>query len=66
MAQMNLPTKQTGSYIKNRLVVHKGVEGRERMDWEFGASRCKLLNIRWVAQQVKDLGLSLPWLWSLL
>ena len=29
--------------IENRLVVAKGVEGR-RLDWDFGISRCKLIN----------------------
>ena len=28
--------------IENRLVVAKREEGRSRMDWELGVSRCKL------------------------
>ena len=33
--------------IENRLVVAKG-EGRGGKDWEFGVSKCKLLNIGWI------------------
>ena len=35
--------------VENRLVVAKGVGG---MDWEFGVSRCKLLYIGWINNQV--------------
>ena len=46
MSQMNLSTKQT--HIGNRLVVAKGDGGGEGMEWEFGISRCKLLHIGWI------------------
>ena len=38
--------------IENRLVVAKGEGGRGGVDWEFGTSRCKLLNIGWINYNV--------------
>ena len=35
-----------------RLVVAKGEIGWVRVDWEFGISRCKLLNIEWINNKV--------------
>ena len=47
--QMNLFTKQKQTDMENRLVVAKEEGGGgERMDWEFGISRCKLLYIEWI------------------
>ena len=41
--------KQKQTDIENRLVVAKEEGGGgERMDWEFGISRCKLLYIEWI------------------
>ena len=33
---------------EDRLVVAKGEGWEERMDWERGISRCKLLYIKWI------------------
>ena len=33
---------------EDRLVVAKGEGWEERMDWECGISRCKLLYIKWI------------------
>ena len=43
MAQMNLSTKQKRK--EYRLVVAKGKRGGRGMDWEFGVSRCRLLDL---------------------
>ena len=37
--------------MENRLVVAKG-EGREWMEWEFGVSRCKLLHLECISNEV--------------
>ena len=37
---------------ENRLVVAKGEQGRGGLDWEFGASRCKVLHIKWIQSKV--------------
>ena len=34
--------------MENRLVVGKG----ERMDWEFGVSRGKLLDLEWISNEI--------------
>ena len=45
--------KQKQTDIENRLVVAKEEGGGgERMDWEFGISRCKLLYIEWINNKV--------------
>ena len=50
---MNLSMKQKQTDIENRLVVAKEEGGGgERMDWEFGISRCKLLYIEWINNKV--------------
>ena len=53
MAQMNLFAKQKQTPDReNRLVVAKG-EGTEKgMDWESGVSRCKLLHLEWINNEV--------------
>ena len=38
--------------IENRLVVAKGMGRGSRMDWEFGASRCKLLHLGWISNEI--------------
>ena len=38
--------------IENRLVVAKREGFRERKDWEFGISKCKLLYIGWINNKV--------------
>ena len=43
--------KQTTD-TEDRLVVAKGVGGGSGMDGEFGASRCKLLHLGWVSNEV--------------
>ena len=53
MAQMSLSSNRNRlSDIKNSLVGAKG-EGRGGgMDWEFGVSRCKLLHLEWMSNEV--------------
>jgi len=38
--------------IENRLVVASGEGGGSGMDWEFGVSRCKLLHLEWISNEV--------------
>ena len=52
MAQMNLSTKEKQTQIENRLVVAKGEEGGSGMDRKFGVSRCKLLHLEWISNEV--------------
>ena len=40
------------SDIENRLVVAKGEEGENGIDWGFGVSRCKLLHLEWISNEV--------------
>ena len=30
----------------------QGEEGGSRMDWEFGISRCKMLHLEWVSNEI--------------
>ena len=50
----NQPSYQTEALtdMENRLVVAKGVGGRSGMDREFGVSRCKLLHLEWISNEV--------------
>ena len=43
MAQVSLSTERKLMDMENRLVVAKA--GGSGMDWEYGFSRCKLLNL---------------------
>ena len=52
MAQRNLSTKQKLTDIQSRLVVATGERGGSGMDWEFGISRCKLLHLEWINNEV--------------
>ena len=53
MAQMVLSKKQQQIRdIENRLVVAKGKSGGSGKDREFGVSRCKLLHLEWVSNEV--------------
>ena len=38
--------------METRLVVAKGDRERERMKWEVGISKCKLLYIEWINSKV--------------
>ena len=38
--------------VENTLVVAKGEGGGSGMDWEFGVSRCKLLHLEWISNDV--------------
>ena len=38
--------------IENRLVVAKEEGGGGGMDWEFGVTRCKLLHLEWISNEV--------------
>ena len=52
MAQMNLSTEKKIMDMENRLVVAKGEAGGSGMDWEFGVSRCKLLPLEWISNEI--------------
>ena len=53
MAQMNLPTEQKQTHrLENRLVVAKGEMEGNGIDWEFRFSRCKLLCLEWIINEV--------------
>ena len=48
----NEPIYKTEIDMENRLVLAKG-EGRgSGIDWKFGVSRCKLLNLEWIRNVV--------------
>ena len=38
--------------IENGLVVAKWEGGRNGINWEFGVSRCKLLHLEWISNEV--------------
>ena len=46
---MNISTKQKQTYRRREQTC--GCQGG-RMDWEFGVSRCKLLDIEWINNKV--------------
>ena len=53
MTQINLSMKRNRIMdIENRLVVAKGEEVGGGIEWEVGASRCKLLYIEWINNKV--------------
>ena len=53
MTQMNISMKQNRlTDIENRYVAAKGEESGRGVDWEFGVSRCKLVNIEWTNNKV--------------
>ena len=49
---MNLFTKQKHIHKENRLVVAKGEKRVSGTDWEFAGSRCKLLHVEWLSNEV--------------
>ena len=51
MAQMNLSREKKLMDMENRFVVVEGGRG-SGMDWEFGISRCKLLHLVWINNEV--------------
>ena len=38
--------------MENRFVVAKGEGGESEMDWKFGVSRCKLLHLEWISDEI--------------
>ena len=52
MAQMTLSTEKKIMDLENRLVVAKGEEGKVGMDWAFGVSRCQLVHLEWISNEV--------------
>jgi len=38
--------------MENRLVTLKEDGGGSGMDWEFGVSRCKLLYLKWISNEL--------------
>ena len=43
---------EPGSQTENRLVIAKGEEDGNGMDWESGVSRRKLLHLEWISNEV--------------
>ena len=53
MKQMNLSTKQNQTHAQREQICDCQGEGsRGRMDWKFGVSRCKLLYIKCINNEV--------------
>ena len=53
MPQMNTSADRNRlTDMENRFVVAKGKTGESGMDWEFGVSRCKLLHLEWISNEV--------------
>ena len=48
----NLQNRNRLTDMENRLVVVKGDGGWRGMDWEFGVSKCKLLHLEWISNEV--------------
>ena len=51
MAQMNLSTEQKQTQ-RHREKTSGCKGGGSGMDWEFGVSRCKLLHLEWISNEV--------------
>ena len=53
MAQMNLSTekKQTHGLREKTCGCQEG-GGGSGMDWEFGVSRCNLLHLKWICNEI--------------
>ena len=53
MAQMNLSTKQKQTHRhREQTCGCQGGGGGSGMDWEFEVSRCKLLHLEWISNEV--------------
>ena len=53
MAQINcLQNRNRLRNIENRLVVAKGGVWESEMDEDFGVSRCKVLHLEWIGNEV--------------
>ena len=53
MAQMNLSTKQKQTHRLGEQICNcREGGGREGMDWEFRVSKCKLLPLEWISNEV--------------
>ena len=52
MSQIHLSTIKKIIDMENRLVVAKGEWGESGMDREFGVSRCGLLHLDWISNEV--------------
>ena len=50
---MILSTKQKQiTDMESKSVIVRGEGGGSRMDWDFGVSRCKLLHVGWISNEV--------------
>ena len=52
MAQMNLSTENKLKDMEKRLCGCQWGGGESGMEWEFGVSRCKLLHLEWISNEV--------------
>ena len=55
MAQMNLLTKQKQTHRHGEMICGcrgGGGGGGSGMEWEFGVSRCKLLHLEWIGNEI--------------
>ena len=50
---MNLSTEKKQTYgLGEQTCGCQGGEGGSGMDWEFGVSRCKLLHLEWISNEI--------------
>ena len=53
MAQINLSTEKKQTHgLGEQTYGFQGGGGGSGMDWEFGVSRCKLLHLEWISNEV--------------
>ena len=53
MAQMNLSAEQNQTHgHRGQTCGCQGGGGRSRRDWEVGVSRCKLLHLEWISNEI--------------
>ena len=53
MAQINLSTEKKQTHgLGEQICGCQGGWGRSGMDWEFGFSRCKLLHLEWISNEI--------------
>ena len=53
MAQINLSTEKKQTHgLGEQTYGFQGGGGGSGMDWEFGVSRCKLLHLEWISNEI--------------
>ena len=49
---MNLSTEKKLMDLGEQTCGCQGGKGGNRMDWEFGVNRCKLLHLKWISNEI--------------